>query len=372
MLGLVPWLASCVECPLSPGLSGKECAVVASLRLADTVPPSPGNRFADDEPAALLGFEVFFDARLSRDGSVRCATCHIPERVFGDARATSLGLELVDRNSPSLHGAAWHRWQMWDGRADSLWAQPLLAFENPKEMDFTRLELAHRVKVTYRERYEALFGALPALEDGARFPPRGKPGQASFDAMAPADQDAINLVAANVGKALEAYQRKLAFRRGLLERFVDGDAKALTTGEREGLAVFIRRGCVSCHAGGLMSDDDFHAVGLVDAPPRARAEAFVVLEASPFTAAGAFHDGAKQTLPMRRASDEGAYRTPTLRNVTRTGPWGHDGRFATLAAAVQGHADPMVTGSELEALLLFFTVLDASDPPLPWNGWPDR
>jgi len=371
MVGLVPWLASCVECPLVPGLSGSECAVVSSLRLPDTLPASPGNRFADDERAALLGFELFFDARLSRDGSVRCATCHIPERMFDDARATSMGLELVDRNSPSLYGAAWHRWQMWDGRADSLWAQPLLAFENPKEMDFTRLELARRVKVTYRERYETLFGALPTLDDGARFPPRGKPGMAAFDAMAMADKDAINLVAANVGKALEAYQRRLAFRPGRFEKFVAGEAKALTSAEREGLAVFLRRGCASCHAGGLMSDDDFHAVGLVDVPARARAEAFVVLEASPFTAAGAFHDGAKQVLPTRRAEDDGAYRTPTLRNVTRTGPWGHDGRFDSLGAAVQSHGSAL-SASELGALLVFFGALDVADAPLPWNGWPDR
>lgn len=371
MLGLVPWLAACVECPLSPGLSGAECSLVSSLRLPAALPASPGNRLADDERAALLGFELFFDARLSRDGSVRCATCHIPERQFDDGRATSMGLALVDRNSPSLYGAAWHRWQMWDGRADSLWAQPLLALENPKEMDFTRLELAHRVKATYQERYETLFGALPALDDGARFPSRGKPGMALFDAMTPMDQTAINLVAANVGKALEAYQRRLAFKPGLLERFVDGDVKALTTGEREGLSVFVRRGCVTCHAGGLMSDDDFHATGLVDSPPRARAEAFAVLQASPFTAAGAFHDGDKQPLPTRRPEDEGAYRTPTLRNVRHTGPWGHDGRFDTLGAAIQAHGTA-VSASELAALLDFFEVLDASEPPLPWNGWPDR
>ena len=120
-----------------------------------------------------------------------------------------------------------------------------------------------------------------------------------------------------------------------------------------------------------MSDDDFHAVGLVDVPARARAEAFVVLEASPFTAAGAFHDGAKQVLPTRRAEDDGAYRTPTLRNVTRTGPWGHDGRFDSLGAAVQSHGSAL-SASELGALLVFFGALDVADAPLPWNGWPDR
>lgn len=367
--------AGCVECPSVPGLSAEQCQVVSSLRLPDTLPPARGNRVADDERAALMGFELFFDARLSRDGNVRCASCHVPEKLFADLRPTSQGLELVDRNSPSVYAAPWHRWQMWDGRADSLWSQPLLAFENAKEMDFTRLELAHRVFTSYRPRYEALFGALPPLDDLVRFPARGKPGTPEFDSMAEGDRHAVNLVAANVGKALEAYERKLAFRPARLEAFVAGDPRALSTAEREGVRLFVAKGCSSCHSGGLLSDDAFHAIGWVDSPPRARKEGLATLSASSFSAASEYFDGDKETLPATTAQDEGAYRTPTLRNVLRTGPWGHDGRFASLADAVTGHAQPgaaTLTGSELESLLAFFRALDAADPPLPWNGWPDR
>lgn len=348
------------------------------LALPSTPPPARGNRVAEDEAAALLGFEVFFDARLSRDGTVRCASCHLPERMFGDGRATSQGLVVVDRNSPSLYGAAWHRWQMWDGRADSLWSQPLLAFENEKEMDFTRLELAHRVKATYRASYESLFGALPALEDGARFPPRGKPGLPAWEAMSEADRTAVNLVVANVGKALEAYQRKLAFKPGRFDGFVSGGPQKLTSEEQAGLAVFLSRGCAECHAGPLFSDDDFHAIGLVENPPRARTQAVATLAASVFNAAGAFFDGAKEPLPTARAQDDGAYRTPTLRNVSRTGPWGHDGRFETVQAAVEAHwvlaphVSAPLTAIELEQVVMFLGALDATDAPLPWNGWPDR
>lgn len=377
MVGLLSWLCACVECPRVPGLSARQCESLAALALPPSPPPARGNRVADDERAALFGFELFFDARLSRDGTVRCASCHLPERVFGDGRATSQGLVAVDRNSPSLYGAAWHRWQMWDGRADSLWSQPLLAFENEKEMDFTRLELAHRVKASYRASYEALFGALPALDDGARFPPRGKPGLPQWEAMAEADRTAINLVVANLGKALEAYQRRLAFRAGRFDAAVSG-AQTLTSGEQAGLTLFLSRGCGVCHSGPLFSDDDFHAIGLVDTPPRARAQGLVTLAASPFNAAGAFFDGEKEALPAARPQDEGAYRTPTLRNVTRTGPWGHDGRFETVQAAVEAHwalaphvSEPLTT-TELEQLVAFLGALDATDPPLPWNGWPDR
>ncbi|MBL8932910.1 MAG: hypothetical protein JNM69_00065 [Archangium sp.] len=378
MMGLLSWLCACVECPRVPGLSLRQCESLTALALPSSLPAARGNAVAEDERAALLGFEVFFDARLSRDGTVRCASCHLPERVFGDGRSTSQGLAVVDRNSPSLYGAAWHRWQMWDGRADSLWSQPVLAFENEKEMDFTRLELAHRVKATYRVSYEALFGALPPLDDGARFPPRGKPGLPTWEAMSEADRTAINLVVANLGKALEAYQRKLAFKAGRFDAFVSGGAQKLTTDEQAGLATFLSRGCADCHSGPLFSDDDFHAIGLVDSPPRARAQALVTLAASPFNAAGAFFDGAKESLPAARPQDEGAYRTPTLRNVSRTGPWGHDGRFETLQAAVEAHwvlpahVSSPLTATELEQLVTFLRALDATDPPLPWNGWPDR
>lgn len=372
-LALVQW--ACVECPAVPGASAKECAALETMTLPATIPPARGNRFADDERAALLGFELFFDARLSRDGSVRCATCHVPEKLFADLRATSQGLSLVDRNSPSIYGAPWFRWQMWDGRADSLWSQPLLAFENEKEMDFTRLELAHRVKASYRERYEAVFGVLPALDDAARFPPRGAPGSMAFDGMREDDRRAVNEIAANVGKALEAYQRKLAFGRGRLEAFVLGDTGALSAAEREGLLVFLQKGCASCHSGGLLSDGAFHAIGWVDAPPRSRAQGLSVLATSPFNSAGPFFDGAKEPVPTATAEDEGAYRTPTLRNVVRTGPWGHDGRFSSVADAVSAHAQPgaaVLSSKELERLVVFFGALDAAEAPLPWNGWPDR
>lgn len=359
---------ACVECPLVPGLSSLECAQLEAL--PSSPPPARGNRVADDDRAVLLGFDLFFDARLSRDGTVRCASCHVPEQMFADAKPTSRGLQLVDRNSPSVYGAAWFHWQMWDGRADSVWSQSLLAFENVQEMDFTRLELAHRVKASYRNSYETLFGALPPLDDSARFPPRGAPGSAAFDSMSEGDRRLVNEVAANVGKAIEAYERKLAFGEGRWETFVRGNAQSLSAKEREGARVFVQKGCSTCHSGGLFSDGAFHAIGWVDAPPRARAQSLVVLAASPFNAAGVFFDGTNESVPSAVSSDEGAYRTPTLRNVMRTGPWGHDGRFSSVKDAIAGHAQ--LNDNELDLLVDFLRALDANDPPLPWNGWPDR
>lgn len=369
-------LSGCQECLGVPGLAGAQCLQLGAMRLPAALPPSPGNAFAENQDAALFGHALFFDARLSANQDVRCATCHIPERFFADGRATSVGLAPVARNSPSLYTAAWHHWQMWDGRADSLWSQPLLAFENAKEMDFTRLELAHRVAFTYRAPYEALFGPLPALEDAARFPARGKPGSAAFDGMAEADRLAINRVAANLGKSLEAYQRRLAFGPGRFDAFLDGDGTALSTAEREGARVFFSAGCQDCHTGPQFSDDAFHAIGVLPAegqePERARAEGLEILARSPFNAAGIFHDGLPGEIPVATAADEGAYRTPSLRNVARTGPWGHNGRFATLEAVVDFHLPARVTPPERLALLAFLRALEAADPASPWNNWPNR
>ena len=362
-------LAGCQECPLVPGASAAECAQLASMHLPAQLTPSAGNALADDLDAARLGHAMFFDARLSSDQNVRCASCHIPERFFADGKPTSKGLAQVTRNSPSIYNAAWKHWQMWDGRADSLWSQPLLAFENPLEMDFTRLELLHRMATTYRAQYEALFGALP---DVSSFPARGKPGDATFDGMRDADQLAVNRVAANVGKALEAYERRLAFLPGAFDRFLDGEQSALSASARDGVRVFFSAGCNACHSGPQLSDDAFHVVNAPPAVDRARAQGLETLAGSPFNAAGVFSDGPPEVIPSPTAEDEGAYHTPSLRNVGRTGPWGHDGSFSTLEEAVDSHLPAGVTSTERTALLAFLRALDGRDPPSPWNNWPNR
>src|SRR5690606_25857987 len=99
------------------------------------------------------------------------------------------------RNSPSILTAAWvGPFVFWDGRADSLWSQPLFAFEHPDEMASSRLELAHVIgsDPEYTEDYTGVFGALPTLEDKSRFPAAGKPGDSTFESMTSEDQQAIN------------------------------------------------------------------------------------------------------------------------------------------------------------------------------------
>jgi cytochrome c peroxidase len=383
-------------CELDPALTMAECTTLHAMALPDVLPPARGNAKADDTDAATLGFALFFDARLSKGEAVRCATCHTPERRFADGKPTSTGLARLTRHSPTLFNAARMRWPFWDGRADSLWSQPLFAFENPSEMDFTRLELAHAVALLHGADYEKVFGPLPPLDDAARFPARGRPGDPAWEAMTQDDRDAIDRVAANVGKSLEAYERKLAAGPSRFDRFLAGDGAALDADERAGLVVFVRNGCADCHGGPLLSDQKFHALRVAawpgDPVDVGREGAYAVLATSPFTAQGPFWDGPKEDVPSAAAAGErGAFRTPSLRNLTKAGPWGHNGRFDTLDDAVAFHeaagdpGDPAATGtrdpllsskalSDLDRahLVRFLEALDGTYPRPPWNDWPQH
>ena len=369
------------------------------MALPAALPPARGNAKGDDANAAALGFAIFFDARFSRGETVRCATCHSPEKRFADGKPTSTGLARGTRHSPTLFNAARMRSPFWDGRADSLWSQPLVAFENPLEMDFTRLEVAHAVALLHPADYERVFGALPPLAAAGRFPARGRPGDPAWEAMAQDDRDAVDGVAANVGKALEAYERKLAAGPSPFDRFLAGDAGALDDDARAGLVVFVKNGCAACHGGPLLSDQKFHALRVAawpgDPVDLGREGAHAVLAASHFTASGPFWDGPKEdTSPAADASgpaDRGAFRTPSLRNLTKAGPWGHNGHFATLDDAVAFHGaggppgDPAAAGTrdprlnpavlpELDRarLVHFLTALDGTYPKPPWNDWPQH
>ncbi|MFT3710211.1 MAG: cytochrome c peroxidase [Archangium sp.] len=330
------------------------------MRLPSKLPDSPKNPVADDLAAAQLGHQVFFDARFSSNQQVRCGTCHEPELYFTDGDPTSTGLVTVTRNSPSLYASPFLHWQMWDGKADSLWSQPLLAFENPKEMDFTRLEIAHRLELSYRAQYEAIFGALPDL---SRFPARGKPGDVAWDSLSAADRETIDAVVSNLGRALEAYERKLAMRPGRFDAYLDGDATKLNDQEREGLRVFVTAGCSQCHGGGLLTDESFHALQVPGSDERGRAEGLELLARSEFKG---------DDVPAPTAADEFAWKTPSLRNVARTAPYGHNGHFATLEEVVDFHLPANVKPAERTALLSFLQALTAGDPPSPWNNWPNR
>ena len=321
-------------------------------------PPDPTNAVADDPRAALLGQALFFDPRVSADGEVSCATCHDPARGFTDGRVVALGLGHGPRNTPTLLNVAWQRWLFWDGRSDTLWAQALQPVENRVEMGSTRLTWLRTVAGDPAQRalYEEVFGPLPDVGD-ARFPERARPvpgdpdhpDRLAWDALEPADRDAIDRAYANLGKAIAAYERRLASRRSAFDVFAEGlregDAAklaALTPSEQRGLKLFVgRAGCRVCHSGPTFSDGEFHDLRLpardgqvpVDSGRHGGAAA---VAADPFNAAGAHSDDPDGPTAVRARTIArtpelwGQFKTPTLRNVAITAPYMHAGQFETL------------------------------------------
>lgn len=336
---------------------------IARLSPLPAPPPDTTNHYADDPAAAHLGQFLFFDPRLSRDGTISCATCHVPEKGLTDGKPLAEALGVGPRHTPTLWNVAHQRWFFWDGRADSLWAQALGPIENPVEMGSSRLALAHLVARDdpLADAYEAIFGALPDLSDPERFPAEARPvagepehpHQLAWDAMSAADRDAVNRVSANAGKAIAAYERKLLRGSAPFDRFVeglaDGDREkldALEPSAQRGLALFVGRArCVLCHSGPNLSDSEFHNTS---APPLeghelrdpGRYEGSVTVVRDPFNAAGPYSDdttgpAAARIGALRQTSESwGEFKTPSLRNLDRSGPYMHQGQFDSLRAVL--------------------------------------
>lgn len=301
-------------------------------------PKDPTNAVADAPSAASLGKELFADARLSPSGTVSCATCHDGQKGFADGKPRAIGLAEGERNTPSILYASHARFQFWDGRADTLWLQAVGPLENPLEIGSNRLFVAHRMFDLYKARYEAVFPAtpLPPLNDTARFPANGKPGDAAWDAMAAVDKAAVSQVLVRVGKLIEAFERTVSAKPNALDRYVAGDFAALNKEEKLGLHTFFTAGCAQCHYGPRLTDDAFHNIrfptGRRDGKGDVGASVGLVQLMSHEFRKPEYADGPFQTvfLPKDMKELEGAFRTPPLRGITATAPYGHGGNLATL------------------------------------------
>jgi cytochrome c peroxidase len=325
--------------------SRDQWGMISSMSLHDPPPPDTTNAFADVLGANALGSLLFIDPSLSPSNMVSCASCHEPPRQLTDGRPTSPeGVGSVTRNSPSLVLASYQPWQFWDGRADSLWGQALLPMESPNEFGSSRLFVVHDVYDLYREPYESLFGPLPPMTDLTRFPPSGMPGDASWKAMAPSDQEAVTRAFVNVGKALEAYERSLRGTSFSLDAYAAGDMGALTDPEKDGLLAYMQAGCAQCHWGPRLTDDSFHVLrfptGRQDGTPDVgRMGGIPQYVAAEFSAGSVYSDDRSKARPPPIAGPWtlGAFKTPSLRNVALTSPYGHGGSYVALTDVVELH-----------------------------------
>ncbi len=388
--------------PWSPA----ERAILASLTPLPRLPPSPGNRVAEDPVAVNLGQVLFFDPGLSANGQVACATCHRPEKWFTDGLPLAHGVGQAGRNAPTLLGSQWLPYLFHDGRKDSLWAQALGPLEADVEHGYDRLALAHRIAKHYRQPYEQLFGPLPPLDDLTRFPPHARPvpfasthpHHQAWQAMAEADRLAVNAIFANAGKALEAYERKLLPQEAPFDRFAQkllaGDptaATAIPLAAQRGLRDFIGRAqCVNCHNGPLFTDKGFHNLALPPLPGQTSLDVGRALGAQSVKAddfrCGSLYSDTQRCEELRFLNPKfedfmGAFKTPSLRNVAQTAPYMHTGQFATLddvlafyrtlpGNARVGHRELVLTLLDPEVsqadLLAFLQTLTG---PLPEAQW---
>ena len=151
------------------------------------------------------------------------------------------GAALGDRRTPSIALAAHARWQFWDGRADSLWAQALGPLEDAREMASSRVFVARRIAAAHAAEYARAFPDAP-LPDMTGWPAEGKPGDAAYDAMSAAEKDAATRVFVRAGKAIAAYERTFRVKPNALDAYLGGDRAALAPLEKYGLSLFVAHG----------------------------------------------------------------------------------------------------------------------------------
>jgi len=350
-------LSACGEAEFSD----EERRVIASLSLSalGELPPEPSNRFADDARAAAFGEALFFDTGLSASGEVACATCHLPERQFQDDLALAQGIGTTNRRTMPLANVAYSPWQFWDGRKDSLWSQALDPIEDAAEHGFDRVAVAHRIASIHREGYEALFGPLPALDD---LPPHGGPrgdaaARSAWEALADEERQSVDALYANIGKALDAFQRTIRHQPTRFDRFADqvaagdkpGGDVALTPLEIEGLRLFIgKANCIDCHNGPRFTDDHFHNTGVPPVPglpdDRGRAGIIQKLLDDPFNCLGEHSDagegdcGELRFMVTESEELERAFKTPSLRGAASRPPYMHSGQIATLEEVIDHYS----------------------------------
>jgi cytochrome c peroxidase len=286
------------------------------LQLSRDVIPS-GNPQTPEKIA--LGERLFFDGRLSADGSVACATCHDPRRAFSDGLPTSVGIGglLGRRNAPTIMNALYEKRQFWDGRVGTLEQQALLPIINPLEMGEPSLaapvaEIAKDPE--YRAAFQRAFGRAPDATDLAR--------------------------------AIAAYERTQIAYDTPFDHFIAGDRKAISDDAQRGWQLFNTRGrCNKCHARDEkvldptnFTDNDFHNIGVgivrhdVVALAR-RAEEMVAStdkEAVDKAAIQTDMSALGRFLITTKPADMASFKTPNLRNVLVTAPYFHDGSQQTL------------------------------------------
>lgn len=235
-----------------------------------------------------LGKQLYFDGRLSKDNAVSCAFCHNPGTGFADSRQTSIGVGggIGGRQSPTVFNTAFNPFQFWDGRAHSLEEQAIGPIHNPVEMAETHENVVPKLaKIKgYQQQFRAVFGTDVNLQ--------------------------------GIAEAIAAYERTVLSTNSAFDKYVLGDDKAMDEGSIRGMALFKGKArCILCHNGPNFTDNQFHNLGVPQVGP-------LKVDLGRYAV-------------TRSEKDKGAFKTPTLRSITETSPYMHDGAFKTLEEVVE-------------------------------------
>ncbi|WMD21359.1 cytochrome c peroxidase [Achromobacter seleniivolatilans] len=311
---------------LDPGVSWTEWAAVppaSSPPLQWTAANVNQEELAADvarPDIVMLGQTLFFDSRLSRKGQVSCASCHLPQRAFTDGRPLAVGEDQLmgRRRSTPLYAAPFAPRLFWDGRAGSLKEQVMGPLHDPREMN-----------------HDAA-GAVARLRDTSFYPAQ------FMRAFGTATENPSAVDADRLSRALAAYVATLRPEPTRFDAFLAGRANALNDTELLGLHLFRTQArCMNCHSGPLLTDHQFHNIGL------------------------SFYGRRNQDLgrfeATRDPADLGKFRTPSLRNVSLAGPWMHNGLFPDLKGLLRMYN----AGMGREAASAQSTGLNAADPYVP-------
>jgi cytochrome c peroxidase len=241
-----------------------------------------------------LGRRLFADRRLSRDDSISCLSCHDLATGGADGRPVAVGVggAIGPVNTPTVFNADLNIKQFWDGRADTLEDQIDGPIQNPKEMDTTWTAVV--AKLERDPRYRADLGHLYAS----------------------------GVTVANIKDAIATYERTLVTQNARFDRYLAGDPAALSRDEVDGYAAFKSYGCVSCHEGRNVGGNLFQSLGILGDYFADRGGPVSQSDLGRFNV-------------TRRPEDRFKFRVPSLRLVTLTAPYFHDGRVATLQQAIR-------------------------------------
>jgi cytochrome c peroxidase len=309
-----PWIATLAEAtteekPAANAESATEYKLKIPFGLEETAVVIPADNPLTNEKIEL-GRLLFFDKRLSQDNTIACANCHLAKFGFTDGKPVSTGIrgQKGGRSAPASINRVFSSAQFWDGRAATLEAQSVGPFTNPIEHGFANYDVmrAKMMKIAgYRKLFKQVF-----------------------------DED---ITIDNVGRAIASFQRTVLSGNSPADRFDQGgEAGAISAEAQHGLLLFREKArCTKCHSGFNFTDEKFHNLGLGWDDNKVDLGRYMV---------------------TKNAEDIGAFKTPTLREIARSSPYTHDGRFKTLEEVVnfynQGgvknpHQDPLIIPLEL-------------------------